>query len=70
MDTQEPRLDMISPREAADFLDLPFRFMMKLVEANYIPHYKLPLGEIKFSRSELREFLRSCHQPAEGNPNA
>lgn len=55
-------LALIDSFRAADLLDIPHRYLMRLVKARSIPCYALPGGLFKFDRCELGLWLRSMRQ--------
>lgn len=53
--------NVLSLREAAQYMDVSESHLYKLTSTRQIPHFKSPTGKlIYFNREELEEWLQSC----------
>lgn len=52
----EPAL--ISSFSAAEILDAPHSYIVRMARRKVVPHYRLPDGEIRFDRDELYAWIR------------
>lgn len=63
-------LDLLNSFAAADILDCPHNYVVRLAKLKMIPHYELPDGELRFDRGELLEWVRGMQVDAEGQADA
>jgi excisionase family DNA binding protein len=59
--------NLIDTWRAAELLDVPHRYLLRLVRLNRIPYYRLPGDEIRFDTEALSAWLRE-HQVASEVP--
>jgi len=66
--TEHDTVDLISLYDAADQLGVSHQTVKRFVVSHKLPAYRLPNGEFRLSRRELREWVRSLFIPAAEAP--